>query len=195
MSKELYQVVRNAISLEMCKLIKDTLIISKDVSYFINDVPLENTTAFGDDQCAYSFVTYSHHVTEALLLTVQPFVEKFTGFKLFPTYSYSRIYWKNSVLRKHTDRPSCQYSATLCIDNDPQPWEIFMGGTPVRLNPGDLVCYKGCEIEHWREPYTGNQQIQVFLHYVDQEDIYCNYKFDQRPLLGLVKDNHGKVDN
>lgn len=182
-----YQIVRRAISLETCKLIKNSLEITKNVDYFINDIPLSNTKAFGDDQSPDSYVNYGHSVTEALLLTVQPFVENFIGKSLFPTYSYSRIYWPGSILEKHTDRDSCQYSATLCIDNDPEPWGIFMGGVEVLLEPGDLVCYKGCEIEHWREPYTGNQQIQVFLHYVEQQGPFSEYKFDKRPMLGLVK--------
>ena len=180
-----YQIVRKALSLDTCKLIKDTLKITKDASYIHNNVPQSDTKYFGDEQCPDSYVNYGHSITEALLLTVQPFVENFTKLKVYPTYSYSRIYWKNSILDKHTDRPSCQFSATVCIDNDPEPWAIYMGGTEVFLEPGDLVCYKGCEVEHWRDPYEGNQQIQVFLHYVDQQGPYSNLKFDGRPALGV----------
>jgi hypothetical protein len=149
--KTLYKVVKNAVTPEVCKLAKDALIITKDLQYYVNNIPQNNTTAFGDEQSAHSFVNYGHSVCEALLLSVQPVIEEVTGKRLSPTYSYSRIYWKGSTLEKHTDRPSCQYSVTLCLDNDPKPWSIFMAGKKVTLKPGDLVVYQGCDIEHWRE--------------------------------------------
>jgi hypothetical protein len=114
-------------------------------------------------------------------------MEELTGLELYPTYTYGRIYWKGSTLAPHKDRPSCQYSATLCIDNDPKPWPIFMDGKKILLNAGDIAVYKGCEVEHWREPYEGNQQIQLFLHYVDANGIYKDFKFDKRPMLGIKK--------
>jgi len=186
--KTLYKVVKNAVTPEVCKLAKDALIITKDLQYYVNNVPQTNKTAFGDEQSAYSFVNYGHSVCEALLLSVQPVIEEVTGKRLSPTYSYSRIYWKGSTLEKHTDRPSCQYSVTLCLDNDPKPWSIFMAGKKVTLKPGDLVVYQGCDIEHWREPLdVETQVIQVFLHYVDLDGKYAEWAFDKRPLLGLVK--------
>lgn len=186
--KKLYEVVKGALSPEMCKLAKDALIITKDVQYFINNVPPENTTAFGDSQCPNSFVNYSHSVCEALLLTVQPIIERVSGKTLYPTYSYSRIYWKGAILDKHTDRPSCQYSVTLCLDNKDKPWPIYMGGKKVSLKAGDLVVYQGCDIEHWRDPLEEDTQIvQAFLHFVDANGIYADWKYDQRPILGLIK--------
>jgi hypothetical protein len=146
-----------------------------------------DTKYFGDQQCPDSFVSYGHPVNEALLLTVLPIYEKVTGKSLSPTYSYSRIYWKNAILEKHKDRASCQYSATLCIDIDPYPWPIYMEETPVSLMPGDSVFYKGMEVLHWRKPYEGNQQIQVFLHFVDKNGKHSDWAFDKRPVLGFDK--------
>jgi hypothetical protein len=180
-----YKIFKKVIAVETCELIKNTLEITKNSTYFRNNVPLSDTKRFGDEQSPDSYVNYGHSITEALLLTVLPYVETFTNKKLYPTYSYSRIYWKEAILNKHKDRPSCQYSATVCIDYDPAPWPIFMGGDEVILETGDIVCYKGCDVEHWREPYKGNQQIQVFLHYVDQFGEYSNLKFDGRTMLGL----------
>ena len=62
-----------------------------------------------------------------------------------------------------------------------------MEGKKILLNPGDIAIYKGCDVEHWREPYEGHQQIQLFLHYVDANGIYKDYKFDKRPMLGIKK--------
>jgi hypothetical protein len=49
-----------------------------------------------------------------------------------------------------------------------------------------MVVYKGMELLHWREEYTGIEQIQTFLHYVDQNGPHASYNFDQRKMLGLV---------
>jgi hypothetical protein len=48
-----------------------------------------------------------------------------------------------------------------------------------------MCVYSGCELEHWREPYQGNQQIQCFLHYVNSQGPHKNHKFDERPMMGI----------
>ena len=46
--------------------------------------------------------------------------------------------------------------------------------------------YKGCELEHWREPFKGNICCQVFLHYNDINGEFKNSnKYDGRPILGI----------
>jgi hypothetical protein len=183
--KELYQVVRGAISPDTVELIKNCMLLSKEADYFQRGVDQENTTFKGDEQSPISYSIYGAMFNDALMVTLQPLMEQVTGKNLFPTYTYSRIYWEGSTLAKHKDRPSCQYSCTLCIDNDPEPWPIYMEGVPVLLEPGDLIVYQGCVAEHWRDPYEGNQQIQVFVHYVDADHPYAEWKFDKRPMLGL----------
>jgi hypothetical protein len=53
-----------------------------------------------------------------------------------------------------------------------------MGGKSVSLNKGDAIIYKGCDVEHWREPFNGDYHMQVFLHYVDKHGKYSDYKGD-----------------
>ncbi len=180
-----YEIIQGAVGAETLKLVKDSLVISKDAAYHLEGVPFEDTKRFGDPQCPDSFVSYGHPVCEALLLSLGPRLERVTGKSLLPTYSYGRIYWKGAILEKHKARESCQYSATLCVDAAPDPWPIFMDGNELILEPGDMVCYKGMEVEHWREPYRGQQQIQVFLHFVDKNGIYADRLYDGRPCLGF----------
>jgi hypothetical protein len=33
------------------------------------------------------------------------------------------------------------------------------------MEPGDATIYLGCELEHWREEFKGEDCAQVFLHY------------------------------
>jgi len=185
--KQPYKVVREAISPDTLDLLKNTILLTKQVKYYQENKSTDDLTAFGDEQSPISFAFYSEVICDSLAVTLLPLIEEQTGLQLFPTYTYGRIYWKGSTLEKHTDRPSCQYSATLCIDVDPKPWPIYMDGKKILLNAGDIAIYKGCEVEHWREPYTGNQQIQLFLHYVDANGIYKDFKFDKRTLLGTKK--------
>jgi hypothetical protein len=35
----------------------------------------------------------------------------------------------------------------------------------VDLEPGDMLIYSGCDLEHWREEFKGKNCGQVFLHY------------------------------
>ena len=49
-----------------------------------------------------------------------------------------------------------------------------------------MLIYSGCDLEHWREPFSGENCGQVFLHYNDaSKDTAEENKFDGRPILGL----------
>ena len=56
----------------------------------------------------------------------------------------------------------------------------------VDLEPGDAMVYKGCEIEHWREPFHGIACAQVFYHYTDVNGDKFN-PWDGRPHGGLPR--------
>jgi hypothetical protein len=45
-----------------------------------------------------------------------------------------------------------------------------------------MLVYKGCILEHWREPFQGNECCQVFLHYNNAlSDFAEQNKYDKRP--------------
>ena len=118
-------------------------------------------------------------------------VEKNIGKKVFPTYSYARVYQKGDVLKKHTDRLSCEISATLNLGGS--TWALYVKSlgkeTKIDLLPGDMMIYKGEEVEHWREPLKGETCSQVFLHFNDIKKTEAKTNlYDNRPFLGLPKD-------
>ena len=126
------------------------------------------------------------------MVLVQPIIEKATGLRLLPTYTYARIYYEGAELKKHLDRPSCQISATMTLATDGTDWPIFMRNlkgkeNKLKLEVGDMCIYRGMDLEHWREPYTGKRQTQVFMHYVDADGPYAEWQFDKRAMLGLPK--------
>jgi hypothetical protein len=180
-----YVVVRNGIHPEVVKLVKNSLLLARNVEYLVNRVPFDNHVAFADTQCKNSWPMYSHITCEALMMNVQPIIEQIFKVQLLPAYSYSRIYWTGSDMAKHKDRPSCEHSASICIDNDPTPWPIWFEGEELILYPGDFVAYRGTEVEHWRDTYYGNQQIQVFTHFVNKAGPHVSHAYDRRPTLGM----------
>jgi hypothetical protein len=156
---------------------------------------------FGDIQVPSSYKCYGDPMMDNLLSLSLPFAESYVGRKLIPTYSYWRFYEKGDVLERHIDRKSCEISATLCLgydvsDVDPNKYENYnwpmwvksKSGEeyPVGLNPGDVIFYKGCELEHWREEFIGLNHAQVFLHYNTENSSNPNF-LDGRKYLGIAK--------
>jgi len=114
-------------------------------------------------------------------------IEKESGKKLLPTYSFWRCYTKYADLKKHTDRPSCEISVTVNINGDGTSWPIFMEGTSLDLKKGDAALYLGCKVKHWREEFKGDYQFQTFLHYVDAEGKNTEHYMDKRKYWGCSK--------
>lgn len=47
---------------------------------------------------------------DGFLVDLLPRAEELSGLKLFPTYSYFRVYHRGHVLPKHTNRQACEIS-------------------------------------------------------------------------------------
>lgn len=188
-----YVIIRNVLDPELLKyLAKQIKMIEKLLCLQNNVEPCDYK--FSDSQTKTSFTYYSALTTETLLETMNEKMEKIVNKSLFPSYSYLRIYYKDSTLAKHTDRPSCEYSATICITIDAEPWDIWFETKDgiekqIFLQPGDMIVYKGTELVHWRNKYEGKEQIQVFLHYVNAYGPYAEYKYDKRPMLATCKNS------
>ena len=186
-----YVVVRDVLNEPTVSLLQYQSKMLEDVMCYNNNT-LPGLFTFGDKQSPNSFSYYGALFTESLLLLLKPVIEAHVGVELLPTYSYMRIYYKDAILEKHTDRPSCEYSATLCIQCDKEnPWPISFHSNcldkSLILNQGDLCIYKGDELPHWRDACTYDNHIQFFLHFVGANGKYNDFKFDKRPKLGIQK--------
>jgi len=113
-------------------------------------------------------------------------MEKESGLKLYPTYSFMRVYTFNSELKKHTDRESCEISVTIMLGSDGTKWPIYMDDNPIELSPGDACVYLGRDVKHFRKNFKGDWHSQIFLHYVDQNGIYKDFKYDKRKITPEV---------
>ena len=187
--KQKYVVVKKAITKDLAFFIYNYFLLKKQVAKTLFESthisPFE--TMFGVWTDAQVPNTYSHYadvVMETLLLKVQPIVEKQTGLKLSPNYSYARIYKKGDILKRHKDRFSCEISTTMNLGGD--LWSIYLEDVKVNLKPGDMLIYKGNELEHWRDEFKGEECTQVFLHYNNVKTKNSNKNiYDSRPHLGL----------
>tara|TARA_A100000171_G_scaffold13821_1_gene11938 strand:- start:8 stop:658 length:651 start_codon:yes stop_codon:yes gene_type:complete len=210
--KNKYQVIRNAISKELANLAYTYLQISAEADYWMitNQMTHDKNPLVGnfkDQQVPGSYAKYADRLMETLLVKVIPIMKDKTNLNLIPTYSYTRLYRKGNILKRHKDRPSCEISTTLNLGGD--NWDIFLDptgtnnvideyknihkpnapkGIKISLKPGDMLIYSGCELEHWREPFQGNLCGQVFLHYNHANGPYAKTNlYDKRPMLGIVK--------
>ena len=183
-----YQVIRNAISYDLANFCFNYFLLKRDAIKFMydNNFIAENSMhgTWKDSQVPGVYSIYADHVMETLLVKTLPVMKEKTGLDLLPTYSYARVYEKGSILEKHKDRPSCEVSTTINLGGD--LWSIYVEGIKIDLNPGDMLIYAGCELEHWREPFEGNICGQVFLHYNHVDGPFAKTNlYDKRPLLGV----------
>ena len=183
-----YQVIKNALPCELADFIFNYFLIKKNAVNFLYQNKLHLPTVilggWEDPQIPNTYSCYGDFAMETLMVKMLPVMKKQTGLNLIPTYSYARVYKKGDELKKHKDRPSCEISTTLNLGGD--PWSIFVEGTEVSLEVGDMLVYSGCELEHWREPFEGDICGQVFLHYNHVDGPFSDKnKFDGRPMLGL----------
>ena len=52
-----------------------------------------------------------------------------------------------------------------------------------------MLVYSGCDLEHWREEFKGDNCCQVFLHYNNKKSKKAKENLcDKRPHLGLPSD-------
>jgi len=178
---------------------------------------VETKEAVQDPQCPKSWSMWHHPITDKVLEEFLPRMEEETGKQLFPTYAYARLYQKGEVLKCHTDRPPCEYSATITLGHDGEVWPFWAADSgedtdqgivgednkihriknskKLTIEIGDAVIYKGCEVPHWRDSFEGQWQTQIFLHYVEQDGPNAEWKYDKRSCLAHHDQPQQPVNN
>ena len=134
-----------------------------------------------------SLARYNHPFYKATHYSLMKQIEGILSMDLLPTYYFDRFYYEGQKLDRHSDRPSCEISATVQIStNRDEAWPIWFQRpdqteNSVSMKNGDMVLYRGCEREHWREPLTGENSYhhQIFFHYVNAQGPYVHYAYDR----------------
>jgi len=137
---------------------------------------------------------YNDALSISILNTLTPVVSNILKKDVLPSYTYSRVYTKNTELISHRDRDSCEISLTLNIfqtgseiekfyvsDKDKKhclPEEI----TTINTNMGDAILFWGQDNSngswHWRDPTRSDEHLQSFLHWVYADGKYKDNAFE-----------------
>jgi hypothetical protein len=204
--KDNYLVVKNIISKEIADIAASYLYLKRKVFLHLkkNNIisPFDHTWGtLGDTQIDNTYALYGDVLMDTILEKIRPIIEFKTKLKLDPNYTYTRVYKKGDILHKHKDRFSCEISGTVNLGGD--EWPIYLEpdskkgilskdkiytpsdskGIKIILKPGDMLIYKGCELEHWREEFKGEMCLQLFLHYNQKNS--GGKLFDGREHLGI----------
>src|SRR6266851_3761577 len=84
---------------------------------------------FGDSMVPGTPALYGASKMDDLLRTIVPSIEKITSLRLYPTYSYFRIYQRGDVLQRHCDRPACEISVSITLDQETtRLWPLWITG-------------------------------------------------------------------
>lgn len=186
-----YKLIENVISEDLRLNLVTQFQMMADLIHFQNNTKIEDFK-YGDNQVQKSFMWYGSIWSESLLLNLRPLIEQHTNKNLIPTYSYARIYYPGAILERHTDRESCEYSATLTLGVEGKDWPIYFENSDKEIvkfiiPERSMVIYKGIDLPHWRNQldHLTTKQYQVFLHYVDADGPHKSFIKDKRPLYGM----------
>ena len=195
-----YVVLRNFIPKEIIDMTLDAWkVIERDPSHNEHFFHTEKdiTDNSPKDSLFKSQGSYNFPPSIALHRWMRDNLDKVFDFKLVETYSFTRKYDRGAYLRAHTDRPSCEISATVCLDyhcDDGKPWSIWVQneedyidlgcmekafkisqglphrkrkGIQIDLEVGDVLLYQGPNIPHWRDTFLGDYSSHMFLHFIN----------------------------
>ena len=182
--KQGYALVKNFLPPDVAKFLSDYLKVRSEIK-------IANGDQTNDDQIPDASCIFSQEpVLETLYLQYTEKMKQVTGLDVLPTYIYARIYQNGNELRPHKDRPSCEISATIKLDESEEyTWPICVEEGSFELDVGDAVIYRGCDVLHWRNKCVASEDYflsQMFMHFVDKNGPHTEYIFDKIPARQFV---------
>lgn len=131
-----------------------------------------------DNSVFYRKQVHNHPLFQALHHLMVDRVSKILNRPLVASYVFTSMYFEGAgECPKHVDRPQCQYTVDLCIDQR-EIWPFFAETEPgnpqsvqkFELEPGDALILSGTEHPHWREKIQpGNYCDLAFFHFVNPD--------------------------
>tara|TARA_B100001175_G_scaffold27377_1_gene20134 strand:- start:2847 stop:3632 length:786 start_codon:yes stop_codon:yes gene_type:complete len=113
-------IVNNVLKKEVFELLKK----------FYNKILKNNIFNFGDGDYGFKRNRYNSHneiISRIIHFEMLELVEKITGKKLRPTYTYVSFYVKGAELKAHVDKAECEYTCSLIIDKpEGSNWNLYL---------------------------------------------------------------------
>jgi hypothetical protein len=106
-----YGIIKNLIPIDICNRMVLAMNSTKDVTSNPKLMSIETNISFN-----------------IIHTQIQSKVEDFFKVKLVPTYNYCRIYHIGGILKKHRDRPSCEYSVTVNLRQEGDRFMAYLYG-------------------------------------------------------------------
>eukprot|EP01125_Pyxidicula_operculata_P016835 TRINITY_DN5832_c0_g1_i1.p1 TRINITY_DN5832_c0_g1~~TRINITY_DN5832_c0_g1_i1.p1 ORF type:complete len:514 (+),score=70.23 TRINITY_DN5832_c0_g1_i1:81-1544(+) len=158
----------------------------------------------GDSQ-AKRYRSMNDRISRILHFALVDLGRSLIAHEIVPTYTYFGGYVEGAELEPHSDRPQCEFTMSLTLEQFPivdDPWELGLGYKPLfekndtystgtqdwpgeedqrwaHLYAGDGLMFMGRHLIHFRRGLLGEGRWlnQVFLHHVnhDFESIYDPY--------------------
>jgi hypothetical protein len=182
--KQGYCLVKNFLSKEVALFLSDYLKLKKEIKTALGESLVDDQVP--DAACVF----HNEPFLETLYLQHTEKMKCLTGVDVIPTYIYARIYGTGNTLAPHKDRPSCEISATIKLDeSDNYCWPVCVEGSGFELGVGDAVVYKGCDVLHWRDKCEATEDYflsQMFMHFVDKNGPHADFKFDKDPTREFI---------
>jgi hypothetical protein len=132
----------------------------------------------GEGGETHRWVLHNDEAGRLLHARVLPVVQEATGEALKPSFCYLLKYLEGATLAAHRDREQCAVTAVLQVDFDPAPagvtpWPLRfrLGGgvESASLAIGDLIIFRGADVEHWRDALTcGRSSTNLAFCFVPQ---------------------------
>tara|TARA_B100000579_G_scaffold183885_1_gene149829 strand:- start:1131 stop:1760 length:630 start_codon:yes stop_codon:yes gene_type:complete len=189
--------IKNFMSPELVEYLRNYIYLTKKVYETTN----ETKHLEGDGQKPDAkFVSYGDRALDNLFETHLPKIQDAWDNKLYPAYTYTRLYNKGEGLSMHRDRIASDVTCSVKLDGTPWPFTVRTenpkGSTDYELDIGDALVFNGNKYTHghWKE--TTVEQLHLLMICTEYEDQI----YDKRPHLGLPpetregKPNHDYKD-
>lgn len=111
---------------------------------------------------------------DAFFPVLTPIIKEKTGYQNIKIQnSYTRIYFNDSILKKHVDRNGLDLTLSVCLfDNTGKDWPLYVEHdgkvVPVITKVGEGGLILGTKMNHWRDLLIckpDQMVIQCFFHW------------------------------
>lgn len=160
----------------------------KEYETFIvdSDKELKSKSEIDDPSGLYgnSYGINGDHFAYKCLNELTSTIEAITNQKLRPVNPYCRIYKNGSKLGKHIDRPTLDWTLTICLGHNlDKDWPFYfdIDGEVIKFSNdiGYAALIEGTKTIHWRDPLVCEDwqySTHMFLHWetIKQENNEIN---------------------
>jgi hypothetical protein len=122
------------------------------------------------------YATHREPLAEWIHATVADMLRPAFPVDVKPSYSYVCVYKTGATLDRHTDRPQCEFTVSLCVDAGAggNGWPLYIESPAdnavieARVRVGSAVIFKGRELPHFRRTLSrGGHVTSLLLHFVE----------------------------